>query len=414
LECAHEKALWAGLQMATYARFLDWRAFSPRGVYFTINWYIILGFTPTVAWVISNDTISNEDCRVFVLRSRSTSHLIGPILSHQVIYSHQVLQIQMSYTQTYIHLFMHISIHAYTIGTRISFLRNCINHPESLLLTISQKCHLLACRITRRHSSFFMSRVSSPGLSDYETSLKFLNVKHLSLFFRITEGQNVIPRFIGRRNVKNIIPRFIGRRNVKHLSPFSRITEGQKPSFPGLLDYEISKMFPRFVGLRKVKSVIPRFIGRRNIKNIIPRFIGRRNVKHHSPIYRITEGQKCHSPLYQKTGYWEYHSPVCRKMEYQKYHLLVCRITRCHSSQIPHFPQKCHPSLSGQKMSLINHFKWLVLNNGHLEFTFCLCFKWLALNNGQLEFTFCLCFKWLALNNGQLEFTFYDVSSGKS
>jgi len=33
--------------------------------------------------------------------------------------------------------------------------------------------------------------------------------------------------------------------------------------------------------------------------------------------------------------------------------------------------------------------KWLVLNNGQLEFTFRLCFKWLVLNNGQLEFTFC-------------------------
>jgi len=40
------------------------------------------------------------------------------------------------------------------------------------------------------------------------------------------------------------------------------------------------------------------------------------------------------------------------------------------------------------------------------------CFKWLVLNNGQLEFTFCLCFKWLVLNNGQLEFTFCLVSSG--
>jgi len=38
--------------------------------------------------------------------------------------------------------------------------------------------------------------------------------------------------------------------------------------------------------------------------------------------------------------------------------------------------------------------------------------KWLVLNNGQLEFTFCLCFKWQVLNNGQLEYTFYHVSSG--
>jgi len=55
---------------------------------------------------------------------------------------------------------------------------------------------------------------------------------------------------------------------------------------------------------------------------------------------------------------------------------------------------------------LLSCFKWLVLNNGQLEFTFCLGFKWLVLNNGQLEFTFLSFFKWLVLNNGQLEFTF--------
>jgi len=45
-------------------------------------------------------------------------------------------------------------------------------------------------------------------------------------------------------------------------------------------------------------------------------------------------------------------------------------------------------SVSGPEMSLINHFKWQVLNNGQLESTFCLCIKWLVLNNGPLEFTF--------------------------
>jgi len=150
--------------MATSARFLDWRVFSPRSVYFTINWYIILGFTLTVAWVISNDTISNEDCRVFVLRCRSTSHLTGPILSHQVIYSHQVLQIHMSYIQTYIHTFMHISNHAYTTCTWISFIHNCINHHEFLLLTISQKYHLLSSNqfllLRIKCQSFFLGRIA--------------------------------------------------------------------------------------------------------------------------------------------------------------------------------------------------------------------------------------------------------------
>jgi len=88
--------------------------------------------------------------------------------------------------------------------------------------------------------------------------------------------------------------------------------------------------------------------------------------------------------------------------------------------------------------SIINCFKWSVLNNGQLEFTSCLCFMWLSpkkrkawvylfsffqvvspkqwtswvkwsvLNNGQLKFTFRLSFKWSVLNNGQLE------SSGQS
>jgi len=61
---------------------------------------------------------------------------------------------------------------------------------------------------------------------------------------------------------------------------------------------------------------------------------------------------------------------------------------------------------------LLSWFKWVVLNNGQLEFTFCLCFKWLVLNNGQLEFTFRLCFKCLVLENEQLEFTF-QVDSPK-
>ena len=81
---------------------------------------------------------------------------------------------------------------------------------------------------------------------------------------------------------------------------------------------------------------------------------------------------------------------------------------------------------------LLSRFKWQVLNNGQLEYTFYLvssgnslttdnlslplsCFKWQVLYNGQLEFTFyhvssgrylLSCFKWSVLNNGQLEFTF--------
>jgi len=51
-------------------------------------------------------------------------------------------------------------------------------------------------------------------------------------------------------------------------------------------------------------------------------------------------------------------------------------------------------------------FKWLVLNNGQLEFTFLSCSKPPVPNNGPLEFTFLSCFKLLVLNNGPLEFSF--------
>jgi len=158
-------------------------------------------------------------------------------------------------------------------------------------------------------------------------------------------SKTLFPGLSGYGISKSIFPHFVGLRKVK------------KAYFPTLSEDGMSNISPRFIGLRNVKSIIPRFVGLRKVKKasfpalsddgrskvFIPRFIGRRNVKHLSPFCRIRESQKSHSPLYRKTECQEYHSLVYWKMEYQEYHLPVCRITRCHSSQIPHSPQKCHP-----------------------------------------------------------------------
>ena len=82
--------------------FDNW-AVSPRSAYF------ISGSTLTMIWFLSSDTIiSNEVCRVFVLRCRSNSRLTRPILSHLQSYNHK----------SFIHTFMHIHIHAYTTCTQ--------------------------------------------------------------------------------------------------------------------------------------------------------------------------------------------------------------------------------------------------------------------------------------------------------
>ena len=67
------------------------------------------------------------------------------------------------------------------------------------------------------------------------------------------------------------------------------------------------------------------------------------------------------------------------------------------------------PSVSGQEMSLINHYKWQVSTNEQFE-PFQKCHPSVS---GQ-EMSLVHHFKWQVLNNGQLEFIFYLVSSGKS
>ena len=96
------------------------------------------------------------------------------------------------------------------------------------------------------------------------------------------------------------------------------------------------------------------------------------------------------------------------------------------------------PSVSGQEMSLINHFKWLVRTTGQFASTFLLlsCAKWQVRTTGQLASPFLSVnhskwqvwttrqlasspsllsyFERSVLNNGQLEFIFRRVSSRQS
>jgi len=102
-----------------------WRLL-PRNVYFIINYYLIPGFTPKVTWFHSSDTISEEDCRVFVLRRRSDFHLSRPVLSHQIIYSHTIIPSYKLYIQTYIHTFMHTYIHTNIHSHIHAYIHSCI------------------------------------------------------------------------------------------------------------------------------------------------------------------------------------------------------------------------------------------------------------------------------------------------
>jgi len=110
----------------------DWWALSPRNVYFIIQLIQHVGLQPTVIWFLSSDTIPEEDCRVFVLRRRSDSHLSRPILSHQVIYSHNhaVIPSYRLYFHTYIHTFIHSCIYTF-MHTHTYKNHSCIDHPES-------------------------------------------------------------------------------------------------------------------------------------------------------------------------------------------------------------------------------------------------------------------------------------------
>jgi len=76
-----------------------------------IHRYLMSGFTPSTTKFIHNNIISEEVCRVFVLRCQFASHLTCLVSFHQISsiiynqYSH------MSYIHTSIHQYFHICIH---------------------------------------------------------------------------------------------------------------------------------------------------------------------------------------------------------------------------------------------------------------------------------------------------------------
>jgi len=101
----------------------------------------------------------------------------------------------------------------------------------------------------------FSKKVSSPASSENEMSL---NPSH--------HYQISFPA-LSEHEISNVIPRFIGIRNIKCHSPVYRITERKKMSFPGFPDYGSSLKFSFLkchspcVGGRNVKSVIPSVSG---------------------------------------------------------------------------------------------------------------------------------------------------------
>jgi len=131
--CAKWKNVpYAGLQMATSAEISG----LINKLYPLVVW--LTNLTPSVVWFFSNDIIPNEDCRVVVLRCRSTSHFTCPTLFHQVTHSHTILQLHRRTSFTFIHTFMHIHISCIYNMHTISFIHDCIGHPTSWLVVSLQ------------------------------------------------------------------------------------------------------------------------------------------------------------------------------------------------------------------------------------------------------------------------------------
>jgi len=117
-------------------------------------------------------------------------------------------------------------------------------------------------------------------------------IKFHSPLRRNTEYQTSFP---GLSDIPNVIPRFIGIRNIKCHSPVYRNTEYQV-SFPGWPDYGSLLKF----SFLKCHSPVCRnteyqmsfpSLSEYGISNVIPQVIEIQNIKCHSPVYRNTEYQ---------------------------------------------------------------------------------------------------------------------------
>jgi len=124
-----------------------------------IRCHLVSGFTPSMARFVPIDIISDEVCRVFVLRCQSTSHLSCPVLFRQ---GHLLYTVIKSY-KLYIHTFIRSCIH---IIYTTSFIHDCIFHPKSCLTVSLQfgpnelKWQVLQTNNLQIH--FIFSKVSSP------------------------------------------------------------------------------------------------------------------------------------------------------------------------------------------------------------------------------------------------------------
>jgi len=182
-----------------------------------------------------------------------------PILPFQSYLIKLYTVIQWHSRTSFIHTFIHSCI--YNMHT-ISFIHNYID----------QRVSCFNC----------VTKVSSPGMSDNESSINFYFPEYHSSVCRITEYQEC----------HSLVCRIT--KYQEYHSPVFRITEYQE-----------------------YHSVVCRITEYQD---------------YHSPIFRITEYQEYHSPVCRITEYQKCHSPACRITECLKYHLPTCRITRCHPS----------------------------------------------------------------------------------
>jgi len=149
----------------------------------------VSGFTPSTTLSVHNDTISNEDCRVLVLRCRSTSHLTCHVSSSSpVIYSYTVVQ-----SHTCIHTFMHSFIHSYINNFHVvihscvhniyttSFIHGCISHLESCLAVSFQfGPHSSLCQANNLQPLFiFLCQANNLQLPFCYFCAKLIACKHL-------------------------------------------------------------------------------------------------------------------------------------------------------------------------------------------------------------------------------------------
>jgi len=134
-----------------------------------------LGFTPLMAQFVPNNIIFNEDCRVFILRYQSTSHLTCPVLFRPGHLLYAVIQ-------SCIRRFIHSCIHYIHTFTHTHHTRNIIHtwlhsSPKVLFGNISfvrsWPKQQVAGSTNEQLAIFIFSKSVIPSVSGQEMSLSF-------------------------------------------------------------------------------------------------------------------------------------------------------------------------------------------------------------------------------------------------